>query len=110
MTFPKTADKHIPYCADQGLKHLVGATKPGVSIQTLKKTQSGAAPLVVDLEAEGLETMADANYVVLTGGETAARTTVDESTITKTGFNVLGGANAEVHHLVIIGRVKGQAA
>jgi hypothetical protein len=42
-------------------------------------------------------------YAVAVGGETAARVTVDQSTIATTGFDLLGGADTEVVHLLIHG-------
>ena len=91
------------------MDYLTGAAKAGVSIQSFKVTQSGAAPLVVNFEALGLPNMANADYVVITGGETASRTTVDESAITAAGFEVLAGADTEVHHLLVVGTLKRQA-
>jgi len=109
MGFPKEARDHIPYAADQGLPHLAGAAKAGVSVQRKKITLDGAAPHAIDLEAEGLSPMADSTYCVLVGGETLAPVMVDESTQTSVGFDLLGGAAAEVVHLVIVGTLKGQA-
>lgn len=106
---PKKLSDYIPPLKEQGMDYLAAAHKAGVTVQQKKITQSGAAPLVVDLEAEGLLPMFDTNYVVLTGGETAVRTTVDESSMTKNGFDVLGGADTEVHHLLVVGRTLNQA-
>jgi len=106
---PKKLSNFLPPLKEQGMDYLVAAHKSGVSMQAVKVTQVGAAPLVVDLVALGLKTMFDTDYVVITAGETAARTTVDESTITPTGFSVLGGAAAEVHHLLVVGRFSDQA-
>lgn len=110
MSFAKKASDHVPYAQDQGLKYLSGAAKAGVTVIPLLITQSGAAPLVVTFASLDLPNMADADYVVITSGETASVTTVDESTKTVSGFNVLGGLNTEIHNIVVIGRVSGQAA
>jgi hypothetical protein len=110
MAFAKKASNFIPLLKDQGMDYLAGATAPGVSIQVKQITQSGAAPCVVSFAAEGMSDMADTSYVVIVGGETAAAATVDQSTIATTGFNIIGGADTEVLHVVVIGRVKGQAA
>ena len=110
MANPKKISDYVPILADQGMDYLAAAVKAGVTIQTKKITQPGAAPLVVDLVAEGLTAMADTDYVVLVQGETVARVTVDESSVTTAGFDVLGGAITEVVHLVVIGRVAGQVA
>lgn len=78
------------------------------SSQVGKELQStkivlGGTPHVVDLAAEGLEPMENVDYVVQLQGETVARLTIDESTITTAGFSILGGANAEVAHVSIHG-------
>ena len=86
------------------VKHGVKA-KVNDKLFSFKVTQSGAAPLVVNFAALGLPNMKDTDYRILPTGETAARTTVDESTIAKTGFNILGGADTEVHHIWIDGQV-----
>lgn len=109
MGNPKEAKDYIPYAADQGIAYLAGAAKAGVSIQAKQITQVGAAPCVVDLEDEGLSPMADTDYVVIVQGETAAAVMVDQSTMTVNGFNILGGADTEVLHVLIVGCVKGQA-
>ena len=99
-----------PVLANQNVDYLVAAAESGVAMQAINITQAGAAPLVVNFAARGLANMANANYVVFAGGETAARVFVDESTKTPTGFNVLGGANTEVINLIIVGRLAGQRA
>lgn len=109
MGSPKEARDHLPFAADQGLPHLTGAAKAGVSVQQAQVTLSGAAPHTIDLEAAGFLPMANAGYCVLAGGETAAAVTVDQSTMTAAGFDLLGGADTEVVHLVIVGCLKGQA-
>lgn len=109
MGSPKEARDHIPFAADQGLPHLAGAAKAGVSVQAKQIVQVGASPFTINLEAQGLAPMADAGYVVIVQGETAARVTVDQSTMSAAGFDVIGGAAAEVLHLLIVGRLKGQA-
>lgn len=105
---PKEARKYIPYAADQGLPHLVGAASAGVSLQMRKIVLAGAAPHSVVLEDEGFLPMADENYAVLIGGENEV-VAVDESTITAEGFDLLGGVAADVVHLVIVGALRGQA-
>lgn len=72
-------------------------------MQSAKVTQVGASPFAVTIAGLGLQAMANANYRVLVGGETAAPVMVDESTITAIGFSVLGGANTEVLHIFIQG-------
>lgn len=107
--FPKKISDYVPPFKDQGIDYVAAANAAGVGIQAALVTQSGAAPLVVDLEAIGLKKMADTNYVVISQVEGAA-VTVDESTKTVDGFNVLGGSDTEVHNLLVIGRLQGQVA
>jgi hypothetical protein len=107
-THAKKASDYIPYCADQGMEYLAGAGAAGMTVQAKQVTQVGAAPFSVDLEAQGMMPMANASYVVIVQGETASRVTVDQSTIAVGGFDVLGGADTEVLHLVVIGTVAGQ--
>lgn len=93
-----------------GIDHIVAAAAPGVSIQAKQVTQAGATPFTVDLAAEGFALMADASFVVLVGGETAGAPKVDQSSITESSFNVDGGADTEVLHIVIIGQLASQRA
>jgi len=99
----------IPPLKDNGFKGLMGASDEGFTLQAKQITATGS-PFAVDLEAQGLSRMADTSYVVVVQGETVARVTVDQSTITVNGFSVLGAANGEVLHLLICGRIKGQKA
>ena len=105
---PKKLSDHMPPLKEQGMDYLAAAARAGVGIQAKLITQSGVAPLVVDLEAEGMSPMADTNDVVISQVEGKA-CTVDESTKTKTGFNVLLGGDTEVHNLLVIGTLAGQA-
>lgn len=109
-SFAKRADDQIPYCHDQGMPYLTGAAKAGVSLQAKQKTLSGAAPHVFTFATEGFEDMANTAYAVFVGGETVSLVTVDQSTITATGFSILGGLNAEVVHVQVVGVLKGQAS
>lgn len=104
----KRASDQIPYCKDQGIPYLAGAAEAGVSVQAAQITQAGASPFAIDLEAQGLARMANTSYVVIVQGETASRVTVDQSTITAAGFSVAGGADTEVLHVLIVGRLDEQ--
>ena len=71
-----------------------------------------ASPEAITFAEHGLPDMVDLDYrVILTGefataqGLTAAGTYVDESTITRQGFSIVGGTGAEVAHLLIHGNV-----
>jgi hypothetical protein len=105
---PKKMSTHIPVMADQGIDHVTASPVGGQGMQAKLVTQSGAAPLVVDLEALGLKKMADTDYVVISQVEGKA-CTVDESTKTQSGFNVLVGADTDVHNLLVVGRFIDQA-
>lgn len=106
--FPKKASDHIPWAKDQGIDYLAGAGDHGISIQSKQVTQAGASPYSVVLADHGFQRMADTNYTVLVGGETVGAPKVDQSTITQDGFDVTGGADTEVLHITIIGRLAGQ--
>ena len=110
MGFAKKIGDYIGILKDQGLDYLAGAAKAGVSVQSKQITQAGASPFTVSFSAQGMSDMADTSYTVTVNGETAAATSVDQSTIATTGFDVIGGADTEVLHIVVIGRLKGQAA
>lgn len=110
MASPKKISAHVPICHDQGMDYLAAAAKPGVGVQAKQITQAGAAPFSVVLEDHGLSNMEDTGYVVIVQGETAGAPKVDQSTITKTGFDILGGADTEVLHVLIVGRLAGQVA
>ena len=107
---PRKLSKFIPPLQEQGMDYLAAAAAAGVSIQAKQVTQSGASPFSVVLEDAGMKNMEDDEYVVIVQGETAARVTVDQSSLTKVGFDILGGADTEVLHVLVVGRLSGQAA
>lgn len=106
MSKTQKLSKHIPLMAQQGMEHVVGSPVIGVGMQAFKVTLGGT-PHSVSFAALGLKNMADTSYVVQVEGESVARLLVDESTIATSGFDILGGAAAEVAHVVVIGRIKG---
>lgn len=73
--------------------------------QFARFTQTLAGPQALLFATLGLKDMADANYVVILGGETAGVTRPQESTIATTGFTLLGGTVTDVHHILIVGNV-----
>jgi hypothetical protein len=73
-------------------------------LQSAKVTLSGATHAFTFLGA-GLENMKDRLYRVVLTGETVAATRVDESTITEAGFDIIGGAAAEVAHIMVHGQI-----
>jgi hypothetical protein len=105
---PKKASDHIPWAKDQGIDFLAGAGDHGISIQSKQITQSGASPFSVVFADQDMLDMADATYTVLVGGETVGAPKVDQSTIATTGFDIAGGADTEVLHVLVVGRVKDQ--
>jgi hypothetical protein len=110
MPSPKKASSHLPFAADQGLPHLAGASRAGTSLQSKKLLLVGAAPHSFDFVQQGLVPMANAQYAVLLDGQTVARLTVNEGSITTAGFSILGGAANETAHVVVVGTLRGQTA
>ena len=107
---PKQLSDSMPPLKDQGMPYLAAAGKAGVSVQGGQIIQSGGSPYTVVLADHGLSDMEDALYAVTVGGETVGAPKVDQSTITATGFDIAGGADAEVLHVQIVGRLKDQVA
>jgi len=66
-----------------------------------------ADPEPVAFQALGFKDMADEDYRVVPHGETSSRVVVDESTISKTGFNLINGVASEVVHVMVHGKVEG---
>jgi hypothetical protein len=65
-----------------------------------------ASPLAVTFAAYDRPSMADVDYAITLGGELdLSAVAVDESTISKNGFSILGGTGAEVCHVMIHGNV-----
>lgn len=105
----KRASDQIPYCRDQGIPYLAAAAQAGICIQSKQIVQVGASPFTVDLEAQGMAKMANTVYTVTVDGEVVSGDVhVDQSSITVNGFDIIGGAAAEVLHVTVIGRVAGQ--
>jgi hypothetical protein len=99
----------FPYGDDQGMRHIVGAVGPGVSLIPLKIVSGGTGSDTIVFANLGLPNMENASYVVIAQGETAARVTVEEATITPRSCVILGGAAAEVIHVLVVGAQQGQA-
>ena len=105
MAFAKKLSDYQPELKDQGMDYLAAAGAAGVAIQSGTFTSDGT-PDTVTLGKE----MANATYTILLQGETVARVTVDESETSATTFVVLGAANTEVVHWLVVGQLKGQVA
>jgi hypothetical protein len=74
---------------------------------SFKVTLTGS-PLAITFAGESLPDMKDADYRVQLSGELPSlgdTCYVDESTISTTGFSVVGGTGAEVAHLFVHGNV-----
>ena len=100
---------NVPPFKDNGFAGVMGAQDEGWTTQFLLIAQSGAAPFSIDLETQGLKRMADANYVVIVQTEGQAPT-VDESTKTAAGFDVLAATDTDVLNILIAGRIENQKA
>lgn len=99
-----------PTFFEHGIDWVAGASKPGISIQIDRVSQVGPSPLTVTFNSDGpLKPMADDQYLVFVGGQTVARATVDETSITLNGFDIIGGADGEVLHIMVVGRLQNQS-
>lgn len=116
MAFPtlvaKKLSNYLSILKKEGLNYIVGSSRGGVSMQHCKVTLTGGATHTFTFAGAGLSDMADANYSISLDGEGTNRPKVDESTITVAGFDILGGdvGGADVAHVIVAGRLKGQSA
>lgn len=76
----------------------------GEELQTAKVTITGS-PMTIRFGEIGLEEMKDNAYRVVVGGEFAGAVYADESSIGESGFDLVGGAAAEVAHIWIHGKI-----
>lgn len=109
MVYAKKLSDSIPNLKIEGVEHLVAANTGGVSVQAATVTQSGASPFAVTFASLGMADMADASYIPMVNGPNGDER-ADLSTRTATGFSIVGGADTEVHAIIIVGRMAGQAA
>jgi len=107
----KNAKDFIPYCQDQGIPHLCGAGKSGVSMQKLSGWVMSATG-IVNFANQGLVDMDITNgtYAVLVQNQTDA---ADEATIAEADklghqFTIVGPDTNDVLDIVIVGTLKGQ--
>lgn len=105
MSKTQAMDKSIPEFKTKGIKFAVGSPVIGKAIQSKQITQSGSSPYSVVFADHGLEDMADTDYTAHVTGEGAGK--LDQSTMATTGFDVIGGSNADVLHITLVGRVAG---
>ena len=112
-SFPKGASQGgFAYGADQGMNYVCGAGTPGVSVQFLLKTASGASELITFAD-EGLQDMADESYCVFIQGETGGgklTAYVTEANKKVDSITVESTAASQVLNIMIVGRVQGQSA
>ena len=73
-------------------------------LQSAKVVLAGAADSLT-FAGMGLEDMADVEYRVAVLGEFAGVVSVDESSITEQGFDLVGGAASEVAHVWVHGKI-----
>lgn len=99
----KQASTSIPYAANQGIDFILACSQGARGTHVIRLV-SGGTPDSVAFADLGLIGMADTSYLVLVDGETVGRVTVDESSKTVDGFDILGGAAAEVLQVLVIGR------
>src|SRR3990167_2086130 len=103
------AQKYWRYLKRLGINWIAAIGAPGQGILAWSYTSDGTPDAqvfaIIQVNGETLPDMADTNYQVIVQGETAARTTVDESSKATTGFTIVGAANAEVVHVLVIGRL-----
>lgn len=106
MATKKVSD-YIPIFKALGIDYVQEAPAP-TSADGVPTTQSAQVTLTGDPHSIvfadlSWPDMADADYVVQLGGETASVITVDQSTLATTGFDILNGLNSEVAHVTVIG-------
>lgn len=100
--------KTIVELKEQGIDYLAGANAAGVTVQAAQATQAGSSPFAVTFASLGLKDMADVSYSVMIGGDKQAVAGVTQASKSVTGFSITGGANADVHDVIVVGRIKGQ--
>lgn len=104
----KHAADHLPFLADQGIKDLVGAAKPGMSIQHIQAAMP--ADGIIVFADHGAEDMAVENsYGVIihnhTGSNHGIVPTADREL---TQITITGPTTADVLDIFLVGPVKGQ--
>lgn len=104
--FPKDAHRHLPYLADQGIPNLCGAFAQGVSIQVLRIAMPNGG--VINLAANGLSDMEDANYAIIIQNHSDAADEATVGTRAYNSFTITGPDDGDALDIVIIGQLKGQ--
>ena len=108
MGNPKTASDYIPFCKDQGIDHLAGAAKAGVTMQAIQIAMPATG--VIKFADNGLKAMADTSYSVIVGNITdvADPGYVALADRLTTQITVTGPTTADELDIVIVGKVARQ--
>lgn len=102
---PKNAQDYIPYCADQGMRNLVGTYSPGVSVLSFSAAMPGGG--VIALPA----TMANTSYQVFVHNHTGAvQGTVAAGDRAVDQITVTGPTAADELDIMVVGQLDGQLA
>ena len=103
----KKASDHLPFLNDQGIDHLMGAAKAGMSIQHIQAAMP--ADGIIVFADHGALDMASASYGVIihnhTGTSQGIVPTADRS---ETQIDITGPLAGELLDVIIVGAVKGQ--
>ncbi len=108
----KEFSKLFQWAKRKAIRYIIGSNVPGIGIQAFSVLSTGTPDTVVlastYVNGHALINMANTNYQVLVDGETANdKISVDESSKTTLGFDILQGTAAEVLHVVVIGTLAG---
>lgn len=104
----KRADKHIPYCEDQGIPYLLAAGQAGKSMQACTFTMGGGG--VVTFADNGMMDMADGDYQVIIHNHTDVADEGIAPLVTRlpTSLTISGPDNGDVLDVFVFGKLKGQ--
>lgn len=108
QTSVKKAKTSIPFCQDQGIPTLLGASQTGLSAQVITTTMP--ADGVIKFSDFGLSDMADANYAIFVQNHTDA---ADEALVSRvarltTQFTITNTDTGDELDILVIGKLKGQ--
>ena len=109
MGSPKKLSRYNPWAKDQGVDHVVAAGKAGVGLQSKRLTQT-ATPTIVNFAAQELSDMEDGTYDVIIQSPSVSTASIDYANRKPTGFEILNSVNGDACTVIIVGRLKGQAA
>lgn len=102
----KRASDYLPFCKDQGIHHLLGATVLGQSAQKILYTM--AAGGVVKFSSYSLPNMLDGTYfVIATNTGAAVAKVARDATRTASQFVVTGPTNGDLVEILVFGAIAG---